>query len=52
MTERSARLFAQISCLLALVSILAAVIVGVRWRHERDTFMRRLTSACEQEPGR
>lgn len=50
MTERSARLLAQISCLLALASILAAAIVGVRWRHERDTFMRRLERACEQEP--
>ncbi|WAS95030.1 hypothetical protein [Nannocystis punicea] len=50
MTERSARLFAQITCVLAMASILAAAIVGVRWRHERDTFVRRLAGACEREP--
>ncbi|MCY0991081.1 MULTISPECIES: hypothetical protein [unclassified Nannocystis] len=50
MTERSARLFAQITCVLAMASILAAAVVGVRWRHERDTFVRRLAGACEREP--
>lgn len=50
MTERSARLFAQITCVLAMASILAAAVVGVRWRHERDTFARRLAGACEREP--
>jgi len=49
-TERSARLFAQVTCLLAMASILAAAVVGVRWRHERDTFVRRLEGACEREP--
>jgi hypothetical protein len=49
-TERSARLFAQITCVLAMASILAAAVVGVRWRHERDTFVRRLAGACEREP--
>lgn len=48
MTERGARTFAQITGLLALASILAALVVGIRWRHERDTFMRRLAEACEQ----
>jgi hypothetical protein len=50
MTERSARLFAQISCVLAMASILAAAVVGMRWRHERETFLRRLENACEREP--
>lgn len=50
MTERSARRFAQVTCVLAMASILAAAVVGVRWRHERDTFVRRLAGACEREP--
>ena len=50
MTERGARALAHISCLLAVASILAAAVVGVRWRHERDTFIQRLERACER-PG-
>lgn len=48
MTERSARTFAQITCMLALASILAATLVALRWRHERETFLLRLEGACER----
>jgi len=50
LTERDARTFAQLTCVLALVSIITAAFVGLRWRDERDLFIRRLQSACER-PG-